>query len=454
MKIKLLPTLIFLLSAVTIVAQDVRFYDKVFQGVEKDSNIVYGSNYTYNFLTASFGLTQEEQTIDIYQPTGDTAALRPLIIWAHGGSFMGGTKDDADIVHFCNEFAQRGFVTASINYRLGFELPVDSVEAVRTVYRALQDGRAAVRYMRSVADSLRIDTSKIYFGGTSAGAFIALNMVYFNLNEEVPSYLDTNERLSINAIRGFGLDNIEGLTNTIDESSEIHGIINFCGATKTVEWLADDYAINTPIISMHGTEDGTVPYATRIINVNDITPLPPQIPLPIVKVQGSYDIDRYLDETPATSKFYTWYGADHVPYINFHSDSISNLYMDTLMSFTVKHVFEDFLGLGTVSGLGENEPPCDFNNGLVFPCSVYNDVDDLTKNEVLAFPNPFLSSLNLKLTDTNNDVLIFNALGRTVFEKTKASGSLDIDTKDWKSGVYFVRIKNATDTKEFKLIKN
>ena len=454
MKNKFIPILTFLLGSLSVVAQDVRFYDKVFQSVEKDSNLVYGSNYTYNFLTASVGLTEEDLALDIYQPSGDTAALRPLIIWAHGGSFMGGTKDDADIVHFCNEFAQRGFVTASINYRLGFELPVDSVEAVRTVYRALQDGRAAVRYMRSVADSLRIDTSKIYFGGTSAGAFIALNMVYFNLNEEVPSYLDTNERLSINAIRGFGLDNIEGLTNTIDESSEIHGIINFCGATKTMQWLEDDYAINTPIISMHGTEDGTVPYATRVINVNDITPIPPQIPLPIVEVQGSYDIDRFLDETAATSKFYTWYGADHVPYINFHSDSISNLYMDTLMSFTVKHVFEDFLGLGTVSGLSENEPPCDFNNGMVHPCAVYTGVDDLATSEHLAYPNPFENTLNLKLTTSNNYVLIFNSLGKEIFSENKLSNHVRISTKDWKPGVYFVRIQNASGTEDFKVIKH
>jgi acetyl esterase/lipase len=163
MKTKLLPFVALLFFSMATFAQEVRFYDKVFQDVKKDSNIVYGSNYTYNFMNVSIGLTKEDQTIDIYQPVGDTATLRPLIIWAHGGSFMGGTKDDADIVHFCNEFAKRGFVTASINYRLGFELPVDSVEAVRTVYRSLQDGRAAVRYMRSIADSLNIDTSRVYF---------------------------------------------------------------------------------------------------------------------------------------------------------------------------------------------------------------------------------------------------------------------------------------------------
>jgi len=34
--------------------------------------------------------------------------VRPLIVWAHGGSFMGGTKNDGDVTSLCNHFAKRG----------------------------------------------------------------------------------------------------------------------------------------------------------------------------------------------------------------------------------------------------------------------------------------------------------------------------------------------------------
>jgi len=58
--------------------------------------------------------------MDIYQPTGDIETARPLIIWAHGGSFQSGTSADADVVALSQAFAKKGFVCASINYRLGF----------------------------------------------------------------------------------------------------------------------------------------------------------------------------------------------------------------------------------------------------------------------------------------------------------------------------------------------
>lgn len=449
---RFLLLLLFCSAAFNSKAQSLRYFDKIFDTVDTIKNIVYGSNFTYNALEAQFGLTEADLLLDIYKPSGDTLMNRPLIIWAHGGSFLGGTKNDADIVYFCNEFAKRGFVTASIEYRLGYELPIDSVNAVRTVYRAIQDGRAAVRYMRSKADSLGIDPNRIYFGGTSAGSFIGLNITYLNQSSEVPNYLDTNERLSINTIRGFGLDGIEGLTNNINESSQIQGIINFCGATKTTAWLNDNAAKNTPIISMHGTEDGTVPYATRVINLNDLTPIPPQIPIPIVEVQGSYDIDRYLDdEVNSSSAFYTWYGADHVPYISFNSTEIGRLYMDTLMSFTVKHVYENFLGLGTVAGLNENEAPCDFNNGDTSPCENTVGVNSFNDNTFSVYPMPFSNELHLEFNG-NLNIEIINITGEKIFSK-KMSQSAIINTEKWKKGFYLLKIQSKGKTDISKIIK-
>ncbi len=424
-----------------------RFYDKVFpeNSITKDSNLVYGSNYVYNILEGEVGLTEEDVFIDIYYPPlTDTLRERPLIIWAHGGSFLGGTKEDADIVYFCKEFAERGFVTASISYRLGYEAPVDSIAAVRTVYRALQDGRAAVRYMRSKAADYNIDTNRIYFGGTSAGAFIATNMVYLNLPEEVPTYVDTSERLAVNEDPRFGLDGIEGTTNDLSNSSEIHGVINFCGATKELDWIDDSYSRNVPFISMHGTEDGTVPYGTRVINLNDLTPLPPEPGLPIIEVKGSYDMDRYSDEQGYTHKFYTWYGADHVPYINFQNSDTAALYMDTLMQFTVKHVYEDFLGLGEVDGIDENEPPCDFNNGVVVPCSQTSITEKSALTwPTLASPNPAQARITIQVPEqTDALVTIMDVSGKSVFRKTLRTTET-FDVADWKRGLYFVQAQSS-----------
>ena len=418
-----------------------RYYNKVFTNVRIDSNQVYGNNYTYDVTKGQIGLTNEDLTLDIYTPIGDTLKNRPLIIWAHGGSFMGGTKDDKDIVYFCNEFAKRGFVCVSINYRLGFELPIDSIAAVRTVYRALQDGRAAIRYMRSKANNYQIDKDRVYFGGTSAGAFIALNVAFLNSPEEVPSYVDTMPRLEPNTNLRFGLDGIEGLTNTIEESSSIHGIINFCGATKTTNWMDDTYSRNIPIISMHGTQDGTVPYGTRTIFLNDLTPIPEQVPLPIIPVQGSYDIDRHADKMGYASKFYTWYGADHVPYIDYDTNPTAAAYMDTLMRFTVKHVYEDFLGLGTVDGLEENTPPCDFNNGDTLPCLTAIKDKVARLQNILPFPNPCTDSFSLENnTGKELSISIKSLLGQTVLEHQSAEKLINVITTGIPSGLYLLQI--------------
>ncbi|MES2628779.1 MAG: alpha/beta hydrolase fold domain-containing protein [Bacteroidota bacterium] len=424
-------------------AQPLRYYDKIYDDVQVVKDQVYGSNYVFNFLELEFGLTKEDQTLDIYLPPAqDQMPDRPLIVWAHGGSFLGGTKEDKDIVYFCNEYAKRGFVCISINYRIGYELPLDSIKAVRTVYRALQDGRAAVRYMRSRASEFNIDKNRVYFGGTSAGAFIALNTVFLDRPEEVPSYVDTSGHDELNLDPQIGLDGIEGKTNEIAESSEIMGIINYCGATKVTSWMDDEYARNVPMISMHGTRDSTVPYATRVIKLNDLTPIPPQIPLPIVQVQGSYDIDRHADRSGMSSKFYTWYGADHVPYVNYDDNGAGAAYMDTVMRFTVKHVYEDFLKLGTVPGLGENEPPCDFNNGDENPCAISGIANEASNGQTVLYPNPAGNLMYISGLESGSIVTLVDLNGR-ICGSFNCSELLEINTADLEQGVYTVVIRSG-----------
>ena len=53
---------------------------------------------------------------DVIQPTGDTLAARPAIVWIHGGGFKGGSRTSMDPV--AAEWARRGYVTLSIDYRL------------------------------------------------------------------------------------------------------------------------------------------------------------------------------------------------------------------------------------------------------------------------------------------------------------------------------------------------
>ena len=125
--------------------------------------------------------------LDIYQPLGDTENNRPLIILAHGGSFIAGSRTNPSMVSLGEAFAKRGYVVASISYRLMTILDlIISSTTLNGVAEALSDGKAAVRYFRkSVVEGneYNIDPNQIYFGGNSAGAIIAIHAAFMQEGE-------------------------------------------------------------------------------------------------------------------------------------------------------------------------------------------------------------------------------------------------------------------------------
>ena len=74
------------------------------------------------------------------------------------------------------DFATRGFAAVSVNYRLTGEF-YDWVNQ-QMIYDAVEDARAAVRYVRSVAKDQGIDTDRILLMGESAGAVTSLYYGY------------------------------------------------------------------------------------------------------------------------------------------------------------------------------------------------------------------------------------------------------------------------------------
>jgi para-nitrobenzyl esterase len=120
-----------------------RYTTPVFSAYDSTMNIQYGANIKVNSQNQNLML-------DVYEPSGDTETTRPLILIAHGGSFIGGTKTGTDVVTLCRDFAKMGYVVASVEYRLGianFPFPgPDSTDASEAVMRATQDARAAVRF--------------------------------------------------------------------------------------------------------------------------------------------------------------------------------------------------------------------------------------------------------------------------------------------------------------------
>ena len=99
--------------------------------------------------------------MDIYRPKGNWRSL-PAIVCIHGGGWRKGQK-----THFRNvaqDLAARGFVTASIDYRLSGEAPFPA---------HIHDCKAAVRFLRANAKEYGIDPNRIGSIGHSAGGHLA-----------------------------------------------------------------------------------------------------------------------------------------------------------------------------------------------------------------------------------------------------------------------------------------
>mgnify|MGYP001268146392 FL=1 len=91
--------LIFLTLTMLAFTQDTRFIDEIFSEVTVTPDIVYGNAPDLPFLFLFEWNTNDiDLHMDIYEPEGDTMDDRPVIIFAHSGSFFLGSKDAQDML--------------------------------------------------------------------------------------------------------------------------------------------------------------------------------------------------------------------------------------------------------------------------------------------------------------------------------------------------------------------
>jgi len=223
-----------------------RYRHAIFTDVSVQTDVVYGQAPVW---TIPYNNT--DLKMDIYAPVGDPVIRRPLLIFAHAGGFLNGSKEVDDMVAICDSFARKGYVTASLAYRKGFN-PLSESSAERAVYRGVQDGKAAVRYFKEHALSYGIDTNYIYFGGMSAGGFMALHVAYMDVESERPTSTYSS---NFGLVNDLGCFDCAG--NSYSHTSKVRAIMNYWGAIQdTILIQAGD----TPILQMHGLSDPTVPF--------------------------------------------------------------------------------------------------------------------------------------------------------------------------------------------------
>ena len=112
--------------------------------------------------------------LDVYLPAEDERTDRPAILWIHGGGFRpGNDKQQGYIVRIATEFALRGYVCFSCDYRVR-EDPFSDLAG--TLRDAADDCRAALIWIGAHAEEFGIRADRVVVGGGSAGGMTAVNL--------------------------------------------------------------------------------------------------------------------------------------------------------------------------------------------------------------------------------------------------------------------------------------
>lgn len=334
--------LLMLCAAISLVSAAERYKDRMFK-VEKSSDVVFAKDVphlsAYHTITTgllTYALLDPDMTVayfykdentvksknllmDLYMPKDDSATDRAAVIVAHGGAMVAGSKDDfaQHSVNYCDSLAARGYVTASIEYRLGvtltgedYQFHIDSVDFARAVYRGVQDVRAAVRYFRANAKKLGINPNRIYLVGNSAGAILSLENIYARSRTDFPSYIDKKPLLG-------GMDDYGEKA----DYANANAVASLWGAVHNIDMIDDN---KTPVLLIHGTDDNTVYFKTGRPLSNVAGVLKNLIPsdmgaqlasftmdLHAPTLYGSYVIDSVLTEKGVEHETYFVEGQTH-----------------------------------------------------------------------------------------------------------------------------------------------
>jgi acetyl esterase/lipase len=195
--------------------------------------------------------------MDIVRPKAGPSEKRPAVLLVHGGGFRRGNRQS--YLPMAIRLAERGYVAATASYRLA---PRNQFPA------AVEDVKAAVRFLRANANKYGIDTDRIGAMGGSAGGHLVL---FLGLTPNVAE--------------------LEGAGPNREFSSRVQCVVNYYGPTdftqsydKSVDaaevlplFLGGDLAHNrpahvrasplnwvtpqaAPTLSIHGTDDTYVAY--------------------------------------------------------------------------------------------------------------------------------------------------------------------------------------------------
>ncbi len=296
-----------------------RYKTKLFPNVKRTNNIVYATKLQSNGYPIQL-------KYDVYEPQGDTASSRAVMLLIHGGAYLKLLDQNSpDIVLMCNYFAQHGYVAISIDYRQETNLLglLSEEIMVKAVSRALIDTKEAVDHLvntYSNGNPYRIDTTKAFIGGVSAGAVSTMFITYLDSLQQLPLQY---QQWIIEA-NGSNADSI--LRHKFDNIKP-KAAISISGALLDTSWMVPN---GIELLLNHGSVDPIVPY-----NYGKPFSLPT-----LPNLYGGKAMSIRAKNQGIYYEFEDWIGKGHVPFFNLDLASILTLKLvnQQVLDSTERHI--------------------------------------------------------------------------------------------------------------------
>lgn len=395
----------------------------------------YSQNCAGNFIadtysnvsvyTTSYSDVNPSLMIDIYVADGNLNSNKPVIIFAFGGGFISGNRQSDEIVMLATEFAKKGYLCASIDYTLATPSDLSSqTGSFMATLNATSDAKAAIRFFRKDAlnsNLLGIDPNSIFFGGTSSGGIMALQLAYMNKMEE----LSPSIQFLISQYPG----GLEGMSGNSGYCSSPNGIFSFAGAILDTNFIETD---DIPCFTLHSINDTVVPYQYGLPS-NGNTPL-----------FGSKLINERLSNADVYNQISSISG-------NIHPSFNTN---NPLYNYTLLLNVEDKLSVFLNDIMHCNESSNEAYSGSCGVISAISDKSDSEFDSNSAYPNPFTDIISFKDLDENLSYSLYDISGKVVMSGMTSEKHLN--TSKLNSGIYFMVLSNENTMRNFsfKLIKN
>jgi len=402
-------------------------------------NVFYGSAVDYAGNSDSL-------LLDIYKPVGDANCLRPVIVLAHGGAWVAGSKADYNMVYLSRQLAKKGWVVANINYRLGthkvanynmyafcntsLSAPCgyisDSAEIYRANFRGMQDAKGAIRFMKNRNGIDSTDINNVFIAGESAGGFISLAAAFTDKSSEkhISCFAYANAPTPSSNLNSYGcipssnnlfrpdLGSIDGALHTGAYDATVKGVGSFYGGVLNLNVFQQTDSIPCVYMFAQGSD--------VVVNYN------------YGRLLGRTSGECYAP-TNICQPYYFY------PYA-FGNEGIRQHFItlgSSVPAYTADILNNIQTRLQNMLALFANKIAASGNNPQT-NCTLNTTNDIYNKNGLALFPNPASNQINIEVRANLSGAAyqIIDALGKTVIQGKLNAKNSTVHLGNIPNGVY------------------